>query len=113
MFEGYGVLGRIRRGLLRYMTEHGFSSIDDMRGQSLRHLVAHHDLSREHKMVAWSDPEVCRQCGSCYVACRDAGYQAITWEKQQRPVYLSQRCDGCSLCVHVCPEGAVQMVLAE
>jgi dihydropyrimidine dehydrogenase (NAD+) subunit PreA len=110
MYKGYKVIRQLTRGLLKYMDEHGFETIADFSGASLAHLVGHGDLSRDYKVVARSNQEVCRQCGRCYTSCHDAGYQAITWEKKEFPVYHSERCDGCSLCVHVCPEGAVQML---
>lgn len=110
MFQGYRVIRQLERGLLRFMEQKGFETIAEFRGRSLGNLVAHQDLDRDHKVVAWSDQEICRQCGTCFVACRDAGYQAISWEKKQFPVYLTDKCDGCSLCYHACPEGAIKMV---
>ncbi len=113
MYKGYKVVHQLERGLLRYMEEHDFDTIADFCGASLGSLVSHGELSREHKVVAWSDQEVCRQCGRCFTSCNDAGYQAITWEKGQYPVYHSEKCDGCSLCTHVCREGAIQMLTVE
>jgi len=110
MFQGYRVIRRLQRGLLEYMEEKSFETISDFCGRSLPNLVAHHELSRDHEVVAWSDQEICDKCGDCYIACRDAGYQAITWEKREYPVFVSEKCDGCSLCVHVCPEEAIQLV---
>jgi dihydropyrimidine dehydrogenase (NAD+) subunit PreA len=113
MYRGYKVIRQLTRGLLRYMEQQDFETIEQFRGASLAHLVSHSELSREDKVVAWSDQEICRQCGRCFTSCHDAGYQAITWEKHQFPVYHSDRCDGCSLCMHVCPEGAIQMLTPE
>ena len=110
MFCGYAVINGLKRGLLKFMEEKGFETIADFCGKSLDSFVAHGDLSRDYKVVARSDQTICRKCGRCYTSCCDAGYQAITWEKKQFPGYLSDECDGCALCVNVCPEGAIQMV---
>ena len=113
MYKGYKVIRQLTRGLSQYMEERGFATIADFCGASLVHLVSHGELSRAHKVVAWSDQDVCRRCGRCFTSCHDAGYQAIAWEKKQFPVYHSETCDGCSLCMHVCPEGAIQMITPE
>jgi dihydropyrimidine dehydrogenase (NAD+) subunit PreA len=110
MFRGYTVINRLTRGLLEYMEEKGFDTLSDFCGKSLANFVTHNELSRDYQVIAWSDQEICQKCGHCFTSCRDAGYQAITWEKKQFPVFLADRCDGCSLCVHVCTEGAIRMV---
>jgi dihydropyrimidine dehydrogenase (NAD+) subunit PreA len=110
MFRGYSVIRRLSRGLLKYMEEKGFATIADFCGKSLANFVTHGELDRDHKVIAWSDQEICQKCGHCFTSCRDAGYQAITWEKKQYPVFLAEKCDGCSLCVHVCTEGAIRML---
>ena len=110
MFRGYSVINRLTRGLLEYMEEKGFDTIADFCGKSLANFATHSELSRDYQVIAWSDQEICQKCGHCFTSCRDAGYQAITWEKKQFPVFLADKCDGCSLCVHVCTEGAIRMV---
>jgi dihydropyrimidine dehydrogenase (NAD+) subunit PreA len=110
MFRGYTVINRLTRGLLEYMEEKGFDTLSDFCGKSLANFVTHNELSRDYQVIAWSDQEICQKCGHCFTSCRDAGYQAITWEKKQFPVFLADQCDGCSLCVHVCTEGAIRMV---
>lgn len=113
MYKGYKVIRQLTRGLEEYMGEHGFRTIDEFCGASLGHLVSHSELDRDYRVVAWSDQDVCRQCGRCYTSCNDAGYQAISWNKKEYPQYHSDKCDGCSLCMHVCPEGAIKMLSPE
>lgn len=48
------------------------------------------------------DPEKCIQCGACKEACR---FGAIT-EEWQVSAFL---CEGCGVCLHVCPEQAAML----
>lgn len=51
--------------------------------------------------VAEIDEQLCSQCGLCETACR---FEAIS-ENKVDPI----ACEGCNVCVHVCPEGAIRM----
>lgn len=43
-------------------------------------------------------------CGKCYMACNDSGYQAITMNPQTHVVHVQpDSCTGCTLCQTVCP----------
>ncbi|HNQ29530.1 MAG TPA: 4Fe-4S binding protein [Methanolinea sp.] len=53
-----------------------------------------------------SSPDACTSCGRCVIACRDGGYHAIALH-DGKPEFDNARCDGCSLCFHVCPESAI------
>ncbi len=44
MLQGYEVVARMKEELLSVMQEHGFESLDAMRGQSLPYFSTHHDL---------------------------------------------------------------------
>jgi len=109
MLEGYGVLDRMREELASFMERHGFTSIDAFLGLGLGRLRDFHQLDTSYRVRAVIDPDTCTGCGACYVSCRDAGYQAITADGETVTVDEA-RCQGCSLCVHVCPTGAVQLL---
>jgi dihydropyrimidine dehydrogenase (NAD+) subunit PreA len=113
MLRGYKIVERMKLGLSDYMDQKGFGSLAEMRGYVLPKITAHEGLDFGHKMVASIDEALCTKCGLCHTACRDGGWQAI--EMESRDVYPSvraDRCDGCSLCTHVCPvEGCITLLV--
>ncbi|MFW5991774.1 MAG: ATP-binding protein [Halanaerobiaceae bacterium] len=57
--------------------------------------------------MAVKDKEKCTFCGTCYQVCR---FDAITEDNYQlKPV----KCDGCNVCVVMCPTGALKLVEEE
>ena len=50
----------------------------------------------------------CIGCGRCYIACYDAGHQALGFDAEARkPVFLGSKCVGCHLCATVCPVNCI------
>jgi dihydropyrimidine dehydrogenase (NAD+) subunit PreA len=111
MLRGYRIVEGMKRGLSDYMDQKGFASVAEMRGYVLPKITAHEALDFGHKVIAAIDEALCTRCGLCHTACLDGGWQAI--EMESREVYPSvqaDRCDGCSLCIHVCPvEGCITL----
>jgi len=112
MLQGYGIVEKMKKGLSAYMDEKGFQSVGEMRGEILPKITAHEELDFAHKVVAEIDEALCSRCGLCHTACMDGGWQAIEMESREvYPRVVIERCDGCSLCTHVCPvEGCITMV---
>jgi dihydropyrimidine dehydrogenase (NAD+) subunit PreA len=112
MLQGYGIVEKMKKGLSAYMDEKGFQSVGEMRGEVLPKITAHEELDFAHKVVAAIDEALCSKCGLCHTACMDGGWQAIEMESREvYPRVVIERCDGCSLCTHVCPvEGCITMV---
>ena len=46
---------------------------------------------------------MCINCGKCYMACNDSGYQAIEFDEMTHIPSVTDDCTGCTLCVSVCP----------
>jgi dihydropyrimidine dehydrogenase (NAD+) subunit PreA len=109
MEQGYGIIGALKDGLLRYMEAKGFESIDDFCGLSLPHIVKHNELDRGVRGMARVQTDRCIGCGRCVSSCRDNGYRAITVEDKTAVVNPS-RCDGCGLCTQICPVGCIDFV---
>jgi len=103
---------KMKKGLAAYIEGKGFESVAEMRGQILPKITAHEELDFAYKVTAAIDEALCSRCGLCYTACMDGGWQAI--EMESREVYprgVIKKCDGCSLCLQVCPvEGCITMV---
>ena len=77
-----------------------------------------------HKMTCrlFKHQDMCINCGKCYMACNDSGYQAITFDPETHLPKITDACtgiafhvksfvdtlqmflfSGCTLCVSVCP----------
>ena len=78
MLHGYEIINGLCQGLEGYMQAKGFASVEQFRGLALPNMALHKDLRREPHMVAQNDTLKCRRCGACFIACKDAGYQAPT-----------------------------------
>ena len=73
-----------------------------MVGRCLGTFADHELLDRKVRQVSTINAETCIGCNSCYIACRDGGYNAIELG-QERPVIDSEKCRGCGVCQSVCP----------
>jgi dihydropyrimidine dehydrogenase (NAD+) subunit PreA len=112
MFRGYKIVETMKKGLSAYMDEKGFESVAQMKGHILPKITAHEDLDFGYKVAASIDEALCTKCGLCHTACMDGGWQAIEMESRQvYPRVMTEKCDGCSLCLQVCPvEGCISLV---
>ncbi len=70
------------------------------------HFLLHPSIRETHKFIsgktAFIDREKCQQCGECIDNCR---FEAISPDFEVDPI----ECEGCGVCSHVCPSGAVFM----
>lgn len=110
MHHGYRIINDLTEGVLNYMEEMGFETINDFCGKALPHLFRHNDLSRDFKLYSVPDPEKCLGCGRCMVVCRDSAYSAIELDGERHAVVDREKCDGCGLCAQICPvSGCITM----
>jgi dihydropyrimidine dehydrogenase (NAD+) subunit PreA len=103
MLEGYGIVGDLCDGLTSYLEEQGVQKLSDLRGKALSNIVPHAKFDPNRRMVSSIDLSTCTKCGKCFIACRDAGYQAICEAPDRTPSVDAKKCDGCGLCTQVCP----------
>lgn len=100
-------------------------SIKDITGISLPYIGAYKKLDNTKQVVALIDDvsnllsfasvinnttscrfsfqDLCINCGKCYMACADSGYQAIDFDAQTHRAHVTDDCTGCTLCLSVCP----------
>eukprot|EP01094_Clydonella_sp_ATCC50884_P019234 TRINITY_DN3714_c0_g1_i1.p1 TRINITY_DN3714_c0_g1~~TRINITY_DN3714_c0_g1_i1.p1 ORF type:complete len:1112 (-),score=486.72 TRINITY_DN3714_c0_g1_i1:361-3696(-) len=72
-------------------------------GLALNHIANFTDLDIEKQVVAHVDEDTCINCGRCYLACNDSGYQAIAFDAESHLPTITDNCTGCTLCASVCP----------
>ena len=107
MVKGFRIIDALTDGLAAYL-ERKDLTVASLKGRALPTLGRHEELERSAGARPGVDASLCTSCGKCVTACRDGGYQAISFN-DRRIVIDGDRCDGCSLCSHVCPVGAIAM----
>jgi dihydropyrimidine dehydrogenase (NAD+) subunit PreA len=115
MLRGFRIIDNLVKGLNDYMDRKGYQTIPDMVGLAVPKVKQHSGLEFKRREIAFIDQSKCISCDLCYISCNDGvGLEAIgkTFPlaaadagSDERPVYtiIAEKCDGCSLCMHVCP----------
>lgn len=85
-------------------------TVKDMCGSALKKIVPFADLDTKVKVVSHIDTTLCLNCGKCQIACADAGYSCIFFDKTLRIPKVSPMCHGCGLCATVCSAHCITMV---
>ncbi|KAF3427773.1 hypothetical protein E2986_05297 [Frieseomelitta varia] len=78
-------------------------TIKDVIGKALDYIGTYKDLNNKEQVVALIDDDMCINCGKCYMACADSGYQAIKFDSDTHIPLVTDDCTGCTLCLSVCP----------
>nr|XP_033771656.1 dihydropyrimidine dehydrogenase [NADP(+)] isoform X2 [Geotrypetes seraphini] len=78
-------------------------TVKDEIGKALAYIGSFGQLSISEQVVAMIDEEMCINCGKCYMACNDSGYQAIQFDAETHLPTITDSCTGCTLCLSVCP----------
>ena len=78
-------------------------TIKDVIGKAVNHIGAYNNLNNKEQVVALIDDDMCINCGKCYMACADSGYQAIQFDSETHIPKVTDDCTGCTLCLSVCP----------
>lgn len=79
------------------------AKIKDVIGSALDKIGTYGDLNNKEQVVALIDEEMCINCGKCYMACNDSGYQAIQFDPLTHLPSITNDCTGCAICLSVCP----------
>ncbi|MGD2205584.1 MAG: 4Fe-4S binding protein, partial [Anaerolineae bacterium] len=100
LLHGLGWFSRTRDKLERWLDEHGYAALTELRGLALSLL---HDETVTDPLEFVYEPVLCSQCGRCVTVC---AYGARTMDGQEM-VLNCELCRRCGLCVSVCPTGAL------
>ena len=103
MQYGYRIVEDMISGIMHFMDERGYESLDEFTGIALPNIIPAEDLNRNYRILPDFDYSKCVGCGRCYVSCYDAAHQAIDWNEKKRRPELNDNCVGCHLCLNVCP----------
>ena len=109
MEYGYRMIDDLTLGLRTYMAGRGIHKLEELVGKSVSSFILPSEADREMVVYPVIDRDVCIGCGRCYVSCRDAGHQSISFGQDRKPHILGAKCVGCHLCRLVCPTGAIGM----
>lgn len=84
----------------------------DLVGTKLKHISPIDKMTKNEFLAPVINEEKCLQCGRCFLACADSGYQAIQFEGYSTfPKIVEADCTGCAICHAVCPvEDAIHML---
>lgn len=108
MINGYGIINRLKSGLLNYLESKGFDSISDLKNIAIHKITSHEKLNKKYHTYPSIDKEKCIKCGKCVKICSESEYHALNFDKNC--INLNKEsCAGCSLCSHVCPKDAIKM----
>lgn len=108
MQYGYRIIEDLKLGLQHYMLEHKVKHVSDLVGSELSTFVAPSRLDRKTIVYPKFNRDKCVGCGRCYIACQDAGHQALEFDFQTRqPKLNGHKCVGCHLCRFVCQQEAI------
>jgi dihydropyrimidine dehydrogenase (NAD+) subunit PreA len=77
MHYGFRIVEDMADGLLNWLSEKGFATLDDFRGLSLPRVREWKELNLNYKVIARIDPDLCIGCQLCYTACWDGAHQCI------------------------------------
>jgi len=85
------------------MEENGYETVNELRGQALKHVVPNSELDYEIGPPAKINEELCRGCGIC---AKIAFCRAISMQTGKAAV-KPEMCECCGLCASLCPVNAI------
>ncbi len=103
ILNGPGVFGKIASEMDRWLEDHGYSSVNDVKGLTIQKLRAREYRTTHLPPTIYE--ELCTGCGLCETSCV---YHAIAVVDDKAQVD-EDLCWGCGLCASRCPTRALEM----
>jgi dihydropyrimidine dehydrogenase (NAD+) subunit PreA len=109
MWKGFGIIEQMLEGLDGYLEGKGLADLTPVIGAALPRIVGFPEMPLAPRARADVD-DTCNGCLVCVTACADGGFQAIDGVKGEKVTINVVKCDGCGLCVMVCPLDSIKLV---
>jgi len=107
---GINIIEQFKSGLTNYLKQHKFYSARTIIGKAKNKIAKFADLTLKPFQYPLINKNKCLvNCQTCLVTCRSAGFKAIQLGKDNKPCVKVSLCEGCGLCLSVCPYNAIIM----
>jgi dihydroorotate dehydrogenase subfamily 1 len=101
ILRGPQIFGKIARNMKKWLKEHGYASVEEIRGLAIRQWEER--TYRTTHVPPRLDVETCIGCERCEASCV---YDAIH-VVEEKAMLTPEKCYGCGLCVTRCPVDAL------
>jgi ferredoxin len=110
MKKGFGIIKSLKEGLIKFMEEKGFETIEEMRGTIRSKLLTEEECFRvygfpKEGLAVSFDEEKCNGCGTCEETCFSYAIKMA----DNIPIIDQEKCEVCRVCVCNCPTGALTL----
>ncbi len=107
IIEGPKVFSRLVEGVTKWLKEHGYTSLDDIRGKALKYLPTEAAWYEAKPPVI--DESKCVGCGYCYQVCDYGAIELVNVGSGKRVAKIdTSKCYGCGTCTTICPTRAIK-----
>jgi len=103
--KGYKAFIKIEPGMRKFMDEHGYETLADMRGIALKYIVTPGEVDYI-PMLPMFDLEKCNGCGICAAP---GHCECIEIIDKKAVMMKPKECYSCAVCYFLCPKDAITM----
>jgi dihydroorotate dehydrogenase subfamily 1 len=105
---GPKIYGELAEGVAKWLKEHGYDSLEDIRGKALKYLKPEPKWVYPNKPPApIVDEELCIACGYCEKHCIYDAVHVMRKDDKRVAVVDESKCFRCGVCTTVCPTRAI------